>query len=65
MEISDNKQNVALVPFNFKFSRLYGEFVHSITLSGVLTSTAKVRLQFLDYLFTKNDEIYCTSLCDM
>ena len=46
MEISDNKQNVALVPFNFKFSRLYGEFVHSISLSGVLTSTAKVRLQF-------------------
>ena len=46
MEISYNKQNVALLPFNHKFSRLYGEFVHSISLSGVLTSTAKVRLQF-------------------
>ena len=45
-EFGYNKQNIALLPFKHKFSRMYAEFIHSITHSGVMTSVAKVRLQF-------------------
>ena len=39
-------ENIALLPFKHKFCRMYAEFIHSITHSGVMTSVAKVRLQF-------------------
>ena len=38
IEMSYNKEH--------KFSKLYAEFVHSISHSGLLTSVSKVRLQF-------------------
>ena len=53
MEISYNKENVALLPFNHKFSRLHAEFAHSITHSGLLTSTAKLWLHFWVFIYLK------------
>ena len=46
MEISYNRKNSILLPFSHRFSKLYAEFIHSISHVGILATVAKIRLQF-------------------
>ena len=53
MEISYNRKNSILLPFGHRFSKLYAEFIHSISHVGVLATVAKIRLQFWIVNLTK------------
>ena len=46
MDKSYNQENVILLPFHHDFSRLYAEYLHSLSCSGLMSSVFKVRLRF-------------------
>ena len=46
VEITYNHEEPVFLPYQHEFTRLYVEFVHAVSHSGVATTMAKVRLRY-------------------
>ena len=51
MEISYDNQDLILLPYSHRLSKLYAEHIHKKDHLGIASAASKIRLQFLDHKF--------------
>ena len=65
MEMSYNKRELIILPFNHRFSRLYAKHIHQMGHLCIAATLSKKQVKILDSQFRTDGQINQKSLCEM